>query len=150
MSGGPAVEHTQFEIDTHPDGREVDLLKDRIDTFNVDVTKIYDFKELAIFLRDSSGQTIAGLYAYTWGGCLDIKLLWVSEGIRGRGLGAKLMDAAEQEAVARGCHVAMLDTHSFQAPEFYKKLGYDEIGVLDGYPLRHKKYFLKKTLSARP
>ncbi|HEV2358515.1 MAG TPA: GNAT family N-acetyltransferase [bacterium] len=143
------MEQTQFDIDTHPDGLEVDLLRDRIDTFNVDETKIYDFKELAIFLRDSSGQMIAGIYAYTWGGCLDIKLLWVSEDIRGRGLGSKLMQAAEREAFARGCHVAMLGTHSFQAPDFYKQLGYEEIGVLDGYPMQHKKYFLKKALSRK-
>lgn len=140
------MEHTRFDIDIHPDSRDVELLKDRIDTFNVDKTEIHDFKELAIFLRDSSGQMTAGLYAYTWGGCLDIKLLWVSDDIRGRGLGSTLMYAAEREGIARGCHVAMLDTHSFQAPDFYKKLGYEEIGVLDGYPIQHKKYFLKKAL----
>ena len=33
------------------------------------------FKELAIFLRDSSGHMTAGIYAFTWGGCLDIDLL---------------------------------------------------------------------------
>ena len=140
------MEHTRFDIDIHPDSRDVELLKDRIDTFNVDKTEIHDFKELAIFLRDSSGQMTAGLYAYTWGGCLDIKLLWVSDDIRGRGLGSTLMYAAEREGIARGCHVAMLGTHSFQAPDFYKKLGYEEIGVLDGYPIQHKKYFLKKAL----
>ncbi|HLY21380.1 MAG TPA: GNAT family N-acetyltransferase [bacterium] len=143
------MDETQFTIDTHPDGRQVDLLKDRIDTFNMDETKIRDFEELAIFLRDSSAELIAGLYAYTWGGCLDVQLLWVREGDRGRGLGSKLLSAAEREASARGCHVAMLATHSFQAPDFYKKLGYEEIGVLAGYPIRHKKYFLKKTLAGQ-
>ena len=113
----------------------------------MDETKIYDFKELAIFLRDTSAELIAGPYAYTWGGCLDVKLLWVREDFRGRGLGSDLMSAAEREAIARGCHVAMLGTHSFQAPDFYKRLGYEEIGVLDGYPIRHKKYFLKKALA---
>jgi GNAT superfamily N-acetyltransferase len=143
------VDQFRFEIDTHPEGREVERLKDRIDTFNVDVTKIHDFEELAIFLRDSSAQMIAGLYAYTWGGCLDVRLLWVRDDFRGRGLGSHLMSAAEREGAARGCHVAMVDTHSFQAPEFYKKLGYEEIGVLDGYPIHHKKYFLKKALPGR-
>ena len=82
-----------------------------------------------------------------------IKLVWVREDCRGNGLGSSLMRAAEREAIARGCHIAMLATHSFQAPDFYKKLGYEEIGVLDGYPMRHKKCFLKKRLpgrSARP
>ena len=60
------------------------------------------------------------------------------------------MDAAEREAVARRCHLAVLDTHSFQAPDFYKRLGYEEIGVADGYPIGHKKYFLKKALARPP
>ena len=131
-----------------PDHRDVECLKDRVDTFNVDETRIYDFKELAILLKDSTGQMFGGIYAYTWGGCLDIKLLWVRADCRGAGLGSNLMRAAEQEAIARGCHVATLETHSFQAPGFYKKLGYEEIGVLDGYPIHHKKYYLKKILSA--
>jgi len=42
------VEHSRVEIETDPDRRQVDLPKDSIDTFNVDETKIYDFKELAI------------------------------------------------------------------------------------------------------
>ena len=137
-----------FEINTNPDPRDVESLKDSVDTFNVDETRIYDFKELAILLQDSTGQMSAGIYAYTWGGCLDIRLLWVRADRRGAGLGSNLMRAAEQEAIARGCHVATLETHSFQAPGFYKKLGYEEIGVLDGYPVRHKKYYLKKILSA--
>ena len=147
---GSAVDRTQFAIDTHPDSGEVNRLKDRIDTFNLDATKIYDFEELAVLLRDASEEMIAGLYAYTWGGCLDIRLLWVRDDCRGRGLGSTLMDAAEREAVARGCHVAVLDTHSFQAPDFYKRRGYEEIGVLDDYPIGHKKYFLRKALPGRP
>ena len=142
------MDHTRLKIDINPEHRDVESLKDRVDTFNVDETRIYDFKELAILLKDSTGQMFAGIYAYTWGGCLDIKLLWVRADCRGAGLGSNLMRAAEQEAIARGCHVATLETHSFQAPDFYKKLGYEEIGVLDGYPIHHKKYYLKKILSA--
>lgn len=141
------MEQFQFNIDVNPDAREVQSLSNRIDTFNVEETRIYDFKELAIFLRDSTGQLIAGVYAFTWGGCLDIRSVWVREDLRGAGIGSKLMDAVEQEAIRRGCRIATLETHSFQAPRFYERLGYEEIGVLDGYPVGHKKHYLRKLLS---
>jgi GNAT superfamily N-acetyltransferase len=141
------MEPFQFNIDVNPDAREVQSLSNRIDTFNVEETRIYDFKELAIFLRDSTGQLIAGVYAFTWGGCLDIRSVWVREDLRGAGIGSKLMDAVEQEAIRRGCRIATLETHSFQAPRFYERLGYEEIGVLDGYPIGHKKHYLRKLLS---
>lgn len=56
------------------------------------------------------------------------------------------MRAAEREAIARGCHVAMLSTFSFQAPDFYQRLGYEAFVLLDGCPVGHKKYFLKEIL----
>jgi GNAT superfamily N-acetyltransferase len=141
------MERFQFNVDVNPDAREIESLKDRIDAFNIRETGIYEFTELAIFLRDSMRELIAGIYAYAWGGCLDIRYLWVREGLRRAGIGSRLMAAVEQEAIRRGCRIATLETHSFQAPHFYEKLGYKEIGVLDGYPIGHMKYYLKKALS---
>jgi len=137
---------SQLDINANPSAREIELLKDRIDTFNIGETKISDFKEIAIFVRDSASEYVAGIYAYTWGGCLDIRFVWVREDLRGAGLGSKLMQAVEHEAMNRGCHVATLETHSFQAPRFYQKLGYEEFGVLDAYPIGHKKHYMRKML----
>jgi hypothetical protein len=52
----------------------------------------------------------------------------------------------EEEAKKKGCKLVHLDTYSFQAPEFYKKQGYDIFGILDGYPEGIKRYYLKKDL----
>jgi ribosomal protein S18 acetylase RimI-like enzyme len=73
-------------------------------------------------------------------------VLWVREDSRGRGYGRTLIEAAEREGRARVCRQATLETHSFQAPEFYRKLGWEVFGVLDGYPACHRKYYLKKSL----
>jgi GNAT superfamily N-acetyltransferase len=133
-------------IEEHPNPRDLDFVGDQIDTFNIAVTGIDDWRALAIFVRDDAGQIAAGLTGGTWAGYLEIKNLWVREDLRGRGLGRRLLLSAEQEARARGCAQVLLDTHDFQAPEFYKKLGYVVFGVFEGIGGRHARYYLRKKL----
>src|ERR1700740_1317086 len=97
------------------------------------------WRPLAIFLREEA-RIVAGLAGETYCGWLFVKYLWVSDGLRGRGVGRELMDRAEVRARERGCHSAWLDTFSFQARGFYEKLGYKEFGQLD-YPLDHYRHF---------
>ena len=78
-------------------------------------------------------------------GWLFVKFLWVSHGLRGRGVGRELMDRAEVRSRERGCHSAWLDTFSFQARGFYEKLGYEEFGRLD-YPPDHHRHFMRTRL----
>jgi GNAT superfamily N-acetyltransferase len=133
-------------VDDHPERRDVEHLREQLYTFNVATTGLEDGRELAIFLRDDRGQIMAGLYGYTWGGCLDVRDVWVRADSRSRGYGRALIEAAEHEARARGCRQATLETHSFQAPEFYGKLGWEVFGTLDDYPAGHRKYYLRKSL----
>ena len=50
-----------------------------------------------------------------------------------------------RRALLLGCRSAHLDTFSFQAPDFYKKLGYRVFGAID-YPPDHRRFFLQKRL----
>jgi GNAT superfamily N-acetyltransferase len=134
-----------FRLDDEPDERVVRFLEDQIYLFNAAATGIDDGKLLAIVLRDDD-EIAAGLYGFTWGGVLEVKDLWVREDLRGLGHGTRLLAQAEREAVRRGCHAALLDTHSFQSPEFYQRRGYEVIGVAPDYPPGHKKYFFRKRL----
>ena len=68
------------------------------------------------------------------------------EKFRGKGIGSKLLLAAEEEARRRECHAVHVDTMSWQAPEFYKKHGYKIISELDDIPLGNKKFHLVKDL----
>jgi len=115
--------------------------------FNVAHTGVADGEKVAYALR-GGGSTLRGLVAgWTWGGCLEIRLLWVHESLRGRGWGTRLLHAAEALAIARGCTQALLDTHSFQAPVFYQRQGYVIYATLDDYPVGHQKHYLKKRLA---
>jgi ribosomal protein S18 acetylase RimI-like enzyme len=79
---------------------------------------------------------------------LFIESLWDAEPLRRRGHGKQLVLTAEREAVQRGCRFAHLDTFSFQAPDFYRRLGYEVFGVLTGYAGGHSRYFMKKPLAS--
>jgi len=102
-------------------------------------------QELGVFYRDN-GRLLAGLTGATYWGWLHIKLLWVDKSQRGKGIGKQLMLAAEKEAIQRGCHAAMLDTLSFQAQDFYHKLGYTVFGQLEDFPIGHQRIYLQKQL----
>ncbi|TGN37470.1 N-acetyltransferase [Paracoccus liaowanqingii] len=75
-----------------------------------------------------------------------IELLAVAEEGRGKGIGGKLMARIEEESILRGMEGIWLDTFSFQAPEFYKRLGYREFGRIDGYPKNGTRHFFVKRL----
>ena len=108
------------------------------------------YRPLVVVLRSPEGQIAGGLWGGTGYGWLFTQLLVVPEGARGKGVGRRLMVMAEQEAFARGCHSAWLDTHEFQARGFYEKLGYSCFGVLPNYPHGHERIFLQKRLFAAP
>ena len=103
---------------------------------------------LEIYALDNTGAVVGGLIGRThsireW---LEISILWVEEVLRGQGLGRRLVQQAEQEAMARGCHYARLATSDFQAPGFYEKMGYTLYGKLDNCPPGITNYYFNKTL----
>lgn len=75
-----------------------------------------------------------------------VELLAVAEADRGKGIGGQLMARIEEEARLRGMQGIWLDTFSFQAPEFYKRLGFSEFGRIEGYPEDGARHFFVKRL----
>jgi GNAT superfamily N-acetyltransferase len=111
-----------------------------------------DSAPFALIARDGDGALLGGLVGSTSYGWLLIKVLWVAEHLRGQGLGARIMERAEREAVSRGCHGAWLDTSSVRARNFYTRLGYGEFGRLENgpgeEPRGHHRFFLCKRLGS--
>ncbi|MEU9283732.1 N-acetyltransferase [Streptomyces sp. NPDC048275] len=102
---------------------------------------------LHIWLLDATGALAGGLVGHTWTTWLHVTYLWVDERHRGAGLGSRLL--AEGERVAReerGCTGSRLETWDFQAPEFYKKQGYEVVCVIPDYPPGITEYTLTKYL----
>ncbi len=139
---------TDVRITGEVDETAVAELRERIIAYNVATTELADGRSLGCFVRDSEGRMmIAGLDGFSWGGYVKIEWLWVHEDHRHRGLGTQLVRAAEVEAVRRGCAVVRVDSHTFQAPGFYEKLGYERIGFAQDTPAGHGEVFFLKRLS---
>jgi GNAT superfamily N-acetyltransferase len=136
----------RFDIEDAPSDADVEVLPNGLEAFNESKWPGHQqWRPLAVFARDGE-SIVAGLAGETYSGWLFIRYLWVSDALRGQGIGRKLMGDAEARALARGCHSAWVDTFSFQAPGFYPKLGYQVFGELD-YPPGHKRIFLQKRLA---
>ena len=78
---------------------------------------------------------------------LKISVMAVAEHSRRRGIGRRLIELAETEARDRCCRYAYVDTLDYQAPEFYRKLGYQLAGKLENWDSHgHAKCFFTKQL----
>jgi len=137
----------RLTVEDAPADTDTDVLAYGLEAYNEARWPLHPpWRPFAIFLRDE-GRIVAGLAGETYCGWLFVRYLWVSEGLRGRGVGRELMVQAEACARERGCHSAWLDTFGFQAPGFYEKLGYQEFARLD-YPPGHHKQFMCKQLAS--
>jgi len=106
------------------------------------------YRPLAVVLHNATTSAVmGGMWGHTGYGWLFTQLLVVPEALRGRGIGTKVMQLAEREAILRGCHSAWLDTHEFQAKAFYSRLDYVPFGELPNYPTGYSRIFMKKTLT---
>ena len=121
-------------------------LQAAVHEFNFAATGYRDDRGLSRFVRDDKGELVAGIEGFTWGGYARIDYFWVHENLRGRGIGTRLLAAAENEARRRGCRKVVLDTHSFQAPELYRALGYREVGTSNDVPVGFSETHFEKLL----
>jgi ribosomal protein S18 acetylase RimI-like enzyme len=145
-----AMATLKLVMGTDPTPAEIDSLEHRLYQFNSQTTGIVDALGISVFGRDTQGELVAGLCGHTWGGCCEIRQVWVDEKHRGQGIGRRLLELAETEARRRGCFQMVLATHSFQAPEFYRKLGFEVVHTLPDYPLGYQHLQLRKILSRAP
>ncbi|WP_028534963.1 GNAT family N-acetyltransferase [Paludibacterium yongneupense] len=117
-------------------------------SYNVAQAGASAHRPLIVALKDDTGTVTGGLWGETGYGWLFTRLLVVPESLRGRGIGTRLLAQAEEEAIARGCRAAWLDTFSFQARGFYERLGYSCFAELEDYPPGFSRLFLQKPLHA--
>ena len=122
------------------------FLVDRIYEYNAAATGHDDGESFTAVRESSSGDIEAGISGYTWCGCCYIAYLWVAEAVRGLGIGSELVRAVEDHARAKSCRVMFVATHSFQAPQFYVRLGFEPVASIPDHPVGHSSIFYAKRL----
>ncbi|MFF4960393.1 GNAT family N-acetyltransferase [Streptomyces sp. NPDC001222] len=143
-----------FRIETEVDKERRDLLRTRLMETNTAASPVLRALRgtpaerevpLQVWALDAAGELAGGLAGHTWTAWLHVDYLWVDGRRRGAGLGSRLLAEAERMArEERGCTAARLETWDFQAPEFYKKQGYDVVCVIPDYPPGITEYTLTK------
>ncbi len=101
---------------------------------------------VAWLVRDEQDEIVGGSTA----GCFSLAVYRAAGGAgtgQGQGTGSTLMQMAEELAREKNCVGIWLETFDFQAPEFYRKHGFTQIGQMDDYPPGHQHFFLQKRLS---
>ena len=76
------------------------------------------------FIAKENGETLGFITGHSYYREVYIADLIVFEEHRNKRIGSKLMQAVEEHFKDKGFENMNLTTHSFQAPEFYKKCGF--------------------------
>ncbi|MDC0835138.1 GNAT family N-acetyltransferase [Geitlerinema sp. CS-897] len=90
--------------------------------------------------QDAIGILTADLL-WDW---LYIDELWVDENYRGQGLGKSLMKQAENYAASQQLVGLWLWTQSWQAADFYAKLGYQKFTRFEDFPRGYSRIGFRK------
>ncbi len=133
------------KIDDSASEEEERIIRKGVSAFSDLHTTPRNWRAVGLVLRADGGQVIGGLLGSIVWDWLQIEVLWVADGSRGRGHGRALLERAEQIARNGGCRNARVDTFDFEARGFYEKLGYRVYAELPGFPRGHAHLHLTKT-----
>ena len=128
------------------DKPEWEIIGGGIQQYNIQQAGDDKARSLCFVLKSPGQEILGGLIGSTYWDWLHIDLMWIKEELRGRGYGQRLLTLTEDEARLRGAKNVYLDTFDFQAPDFYKRYGYQVFGELSDFPNGHNRYFLTKKL----
>ena len=138
--------NTTLETTADPLPEDLGFLGERLTAFNDSDVGHSRRKALAVFVRDEDGKVVAGISGYTAWGWLYVQWLWVDERLQGQQMAGRMLQAAEQEALARGCQNAWIDTFNPKAVKAYERQGYRSFGTLADFPAGRSRIFLQKKL----
>ena len=98
------------------------------------------------FIAEDDGEIAGVIIGRAYYNEVHIGDLIVGKDYRRAGIGSRLVAAVEDAYKGKGYEKIALTTFGFQAPEFYKKLGYDLEFVREDRDPKLSKYFYLKRI----
>lgn len=128
--------------------------EDRVDNFINEAFTDYalvnqvalNYEDYWFVAEDESGEIIGTVTGRAYYNEVHIGDLIIDKRYRGQSIGTKLVRAVEEEYRKKSFDKITLTTFGFQAPEFYKKLGYSLEFVREDKDPQLSKYFYCKVL----
>ncbi|HUA78658.1 MAG TPA: GNAT family N-acetyltransferase [Acetobacteraceae bacterium] len=137
----------QLTLTDSPSEAAQATIENGLHDFNLLKAGYVNSRTLAVLVRDvDSSETVGGLLGRTTLGLFFIDLVFLPEATRGQGIGSEILSMAEEEAKRRGCTAATLFTIWFQAPDFYARHGYREVGRIECALPGHTRICMSKGL----
>ena len=137
----------KLEFKLNPEQNDLDLIRDGIRAYNRMHLPDGDVDAVGCFARNNEGKVVGGLTGEMFNNTVFVEYLWVDAEARTSGVGSKLIALLEEQVKPHGVTHLYLDTYSFQALDFYLKLGFEKVGQYSGYPATGiDKHFLQKQI----
>ncbi len=111
-----------FRITDDGDARDIHEIYELLKAYNLSRREASQNVPIGVFLEDEADRKLAGLTGETFGNWLCIQFLFVSEQLRGQGIGGKLLQAAAEEARKRGCKWPLWTPFPFRHLHFTKSM----------------------------
>ncbi len=121
-----------------------DFINEAFTDYAVSKSVDLNFEEYWFVAEDDSGEIIGTITGRAYYNEVHIGDLIIDKRFRGQDIGTKLVRAVEDEYRNKGFDKITLTTFGFQAPEFYKKLGYSLEFVREDKDPKLSKYFYCK------
>ena len=121
-----------------------DFINDEFTNYSTDCEVELNYEDFC-FVAEDDGDIAGVIVGRAYYNEVHIGDLIVGKDYRRAGVGSKLVAAVEEAYRGKGYEKIALTTFGFQAPEFYKKLGYElEFIREDANPKLSKYFYLKK------
>ena len=132
------------------DSRIGDFINEEFSDYGEQNEVALNYEDYCFVAEDDNGDIMGVITGRAYYNEVHIGDLIVGKNYRRSGLGRKLVEAVEEAYKGKLYEKITLTTFGFQAPEFYKKLGYEVEFVREDKDPKLSKYFLIKHIDSLP